>query len=477
MESDKRADVSPIGKKPTVAGKIVGYALRLVVSLVILAAAGYYLYYSMTREKTLAGKSSRREIERCLTACPVKKESTVLSLSGYGTVEPIADITISSEVSGAITYLNDKINVGELVDKDETLCRIEKTDYETNLRLSQEEKKRLQAEKAITQRLLEELEAEYRIVKKIAASEDRRFTRINRLSGKNVVSLDSYDEAIQRKFDKQKQLVSVEGSLARNKLELAKIEAEIAKSQAEINIARKNIARCEIKSPFKGRVNQVFVDVGEYMNVGEDLFEISDESRVRIPVSLDALDAANVLGILDKENIIPDYSNWLTAPSDAPVTITWTQCPGKCAYRGKLTRIKQYDKETRSIVFIVEPVFETQGSIPLISGMFCKVTFAGKTVNDIYRIPLTAIQRDNRIFVVKPNGLLESKSYKPVNLDNDSLIINAEINAKDLLITQRVPRGVTDGAKITPIIQPITEPLNSPKQAALPSASRTGAIN
>ena len=65
-------------------------------------------------------------------------------------------------------------------------------------------------------------------------------------------------------------------------LELKSAEVEVQKARADINYLRTLLSKCEIASPFNGRVGSVSAQSGQFVQPGQPLIEIFDDSSLEL---------------------------------------------------------------------------------------------------------------------------------------------------------------------------------------------------
>jgi len=137
------------------------------------------------------------------------------------------------------------------------------------------------------------------------------------------------------------------------KVELDVSEAEVAKARAEVSLMSVSLSKCQISAPFSGRIAEQRVREQQYVQPGQPLLDILDDS------------------VLELEFIVPSHwLAWLKVGYPFQVRIDET---GK-SYPAKILRIgARVDPVSQS----VKTVAAIDGSYrELMSGMSGKVTIA-----------------------------------------------------------------------------------------------------
>jgi RND family efflux transporter MFP subunit len=424
---------------------------RIAVCIVILGLgiailSGLLMITSKPEEKPMD-----QQLIRLVTE-PVSVDNISLKISDYGTVRPSRQVKIASELKGNIIYVKPGLEEGSLVEKGEVLVKIEDSDYKIALKEAEAEEAQLKAEKSITERTVKDIQRELKELERDYELEQKNYNRQKVLFDKKVSTQSDLENAEQALAQKRKSCIIAEASLAQAELQIQSISAKIEKAEASRQQAELNIKRSNIKAPFSGRIEAIPVEENEYINAGEDLFEIADDGSLEIPISLDAFDIAKLLPLKpDKDK---DYRHWFKNPEKVPVIIEWTGMPDACRWTGKIIRIEKFNSETRTLTLIVVPekcISKAKEPFPLVSGMFCKVTFTGKGLPGLVRIPWVALQLDNNIFVVDENGIINERDVEIYSCYGDQVIVSSGLKDGDKIVAQKVPRGIINGMKIKPV--------------------------
>ena len=163
-------------------------------------------------------------------------KSAIISIEGNANA--INDTILSSEVVGVVSKINK--NEGEEVRKNEIIAKIDNSKYLAIYKSSQEK--------------LFSLESELK-------KSSLKLKRFNTLLDKEVVSSQEYEEVLYN-----------HNSVLSN-----------FNSQLEIMKFNKiNLDKCNIKAKFDGIISKKFLKLGQYIDEGDNLFEIIDSNRLEI---------------------------------------------------------------------------------------------------------------------------------------------------------------------------------------------------
>jgi membrane fusion protein, multidrug efflux system len=314
------------------------------------------------------------------------------TLSGLGTVTPLATITVQTQISGQLMEVGFK--EGQIVHKDDFLAQIDPRPYQAALDL---------AEGTLThdQGLLDQ-----------AQSDLARFVKL----GKE----DSI--ALQQVADQQF-LVQQDKGL-------------VKEDQATIETAKLNLAYCHITAPITGRVGLRLVDPGNYVQTSS-------------PAGLVVLAQTEPISIIFvlPEDAIPDV--WREIRSGKTLSVTaYNRTDNKLIATGALESVDNLIDTTTGTVKLRanfpnkdEALFPNQ----FVNARLLVQTIAGATV-----APVAAIQHGapgTFVFLVKPDGSVAVQKVTTGVGEGDRVQIESGLNAGDVVVVDGADR-LRDGSKV-----------------------------
>jgi RND family efflux transporter MFP subunit len=329
---------------------------------------------------------------------PVVETQIVISqeyqvrVESQGTVVPRTEIQLMSEVSGKIQKVSSKLQTGAKFEIGDPLIYLEKRDFELSL---------ISAESSLSQARVnyerEKAESE------LAAKE---WKKIN--GGKA-------------------------SDLTLRKPQLLQAKAILAAAEAIYEQAERNLNRTTIRAPFKGRVRKKMVDVGMVVSPGLTIAQIYATDYVEISLPIAEQDLA-FLGIpLDGSFIEKKYQ---------PYVELFTEFGGEeLSWSGTIVRSSaEIDSKTRMLSVIAQvsdPYQKTSNMLPLKVGIFVKAAIKGKTFNNLIKIPRFTV-RDNKVWVVNQEGILDQKQIKILRYENDTVLVSEGLDSSDSILLTRL---------------------------------------
>ena len=251
--------------------------------------------------------------------------------------------------------------------------------------------------------------------------------------------------------------------LALRKPQVARAESALRAAQSSLSLAKTNLERTQIRLPYTGRVENKFVDLGQYVNPGKVLGTVfgTDVVQVRLPLTTNQLVALAVpIG----------YQG--TADGGLATTLTATIGGSVHRWQGILTRLDaSIDPATRTVygtVIIEDPYSESSPVIdmPLAVGLYVDAEVEGRLMVDAIQIPSAGLRAGDKIFVLTGEGLLDIRQADVVHRSRTTALLSAGVEPGEQVIVSAIRNPVRgmrlkkiDGAVIADSV--ITEPAKS----------------
>jgi RND family efflux transporter MFP subunit len=269
-------------------------------------------------------------------------------INGYAQIKPRWKVNLKALIDGDVIKFNENALEGKKVNKGDLLIQIDPSVYENKLneaRLSLEEAKL---------ELLEEKQKH-----------------------------NNYLNNWKRSGIKEKP-----SNLALNlpQIQIAKRKIEVAKSM--IKQAKKQVNDTKVIAPFSGFIINRSVNIAQKLNVGDDLFELIDDSKLDITLMLDV----NEWKLLHKK----EKNKKVKIFNEDNVQIA----------SGTITHISEYlDEETRQykLFITIDNLKEST-----ILGTFVRVAINGNNVENTLKILESSYTRNGLVWYIDENDTLRS---------------------------------------------------------------------
>ena len=389
---------------------------QIALPLVILAITAIVVTYILSNPN----KPKTRKVERPLVyveTIPAKKENFSVLIETQGEVKARVYSKIIPEVSGRITFVSDNFFTGKFFKKGETLLQVDPRDYEIALSKAkadlikaetefEQEKIRTQNFKTAIINGQNVLQSNILTFKEEEARGQQALTDWKKLGHKGEPG-----ELVLRKPQLKAAQAAVESAKAdieKAERDLGLVDALLKNSQAAIDSAKAevrqkeiNLERCTIKAPFNGRILSKSVDLGQYISPGTNVADIYgiDAVEVRLPISTKELQYMN----------LPDDSPNADSHK-AEVLFSLQNGTEKNEWKGFLDRTEStMDSKSRQHYVIGQVQNPFSGKRSLKPGVFVKAAISGKTIPDIYVVPISAVRESSYLWVVNKKSELQKK--------------------------------------------------------------------
>jgi multidrug efflux pump subunit AcrA (membrane-fusion protein) len=194
------------------------------------------------------------------------------------------------------------------------------------------------------------------------------------------------------------------------------------------------------------------IERGQFVGTGSPVLTLADDSLLEIVVSLNSRQARNWL-LFDNRAASED-SAWFNALAHVGVKIAWTEHPEEAEWNGTLARVERFDEDTRTLSVVVsvpgaDAAAPTHGALPLVDGMFCRVSIPGRVAKHVVRLPAECVAFDRdasgyrTLYIAHRDPetnetRLMSRKVKESHVAGDDIFIAEGLNPGDRVITTRL---------------------------------------
>jgi RND family efflux transporter MFP subunit len=431
-EAQLRAEIEQLKRKlaaadaahaqPASQGPSAGTLMVVVLSLIALAVAGYYLGYlpRQHREQVLAAEAHTEELSLPVVNVErVTRSADHSSLVLPGNIQAITEAPILARASG---YIRKRyVDIGDRVSAGQGLAEIEAPELTQQIKQAQATIDQANSTVQQAQAALQQGRANENLAKVTAE-------RWNNLLNKGVVSRQDRDN-YQAQYEAQQANVQA--------LEKAIAAARSNAAAAEANLARLNelLGYQTVRAPFAGVITVRNIDSGALVNEGNTLlFRIAQTDRLRTYLNLPQSDAESVRAGQQATLTIPDL-------------------PGR-SFSGTVSRTANaLDPASRTLLVEVQ-VPNPSGT--LLPGMYAQVDLSVPRKNPPLRIPAdTLVVRNDgpQVAVIAPDGGVH---YARVQLGRDMgdhlEVLSGVEDGQRLAVNPS--DAVREGGKVKPVEAP-----------------------
>ncbi|HTV44289.1 MAG TPA: MdtA/MuxA family multidrug efflux RND transporter periplasmic adaptor subunit [Stellaceae bacterium] len=362
--------------------------LLLVVAVV---AAAVVLLPRLHRQPSRAGRAFSQTVP--VGTATVQKGDMPVTLSGLGTVTPLATVTVKTQINGYLMSVG--FQEGQHVKKGDFLAQIDPRPYQVAL-------EQAQAQLAKDQASLKDAELDLK--------------RYNTLVAQNSIATQTRDTQIAT---------------------VGEDRAQIMLDQAQIDTQRLNLTYCHIISPVTGRVGLRQVDPGNYV-------QTSDANGIVIVTELQPI---SVIFTLPEDSLPEVLKEWHAGAKLQAVA--YDRSNTVKLDTGTLDTIdNQIDTATGTVK--LRAIFNNPDEI-LFPNQFVNVQLLVQTLKGVDLVPSAAIQRGapgTFVYVVKPNHRVAVQTVKLGPTDGQHVVVLSGLQPGQMVVDDGADR-LKDGAKVT----------------------------
>jgi RND family efflux transporter MFP subunit len=369
--------------------------------LVLAAGLGIAVIIIVTRPEIVSQPYA--PLATTVRVMQVKAATEYLGISSQGTVQPRSQSELIPEVSGRVTWVSPSLVSGGAFRKGDALLRIDEADYQNMLDRYDAALKRSEVEQSH------------------AADELER-----------LVSLHKRQLASQQQLDNARRASQV-------------ADANLQEARAAFEQAQRDLARTELQAPFEGLVRNEQVDLGQFVTRGQSIGTIyaTDYMEVRLPLSSDQL---AYLGLpISTRGQIPEHLR-------PPVTIASDFSDTRFLWDGELVRLEaEIDERSRLIYGVTRLRIDPEQPSPILAvGLFVQAEIRGQRVEDVIRLPRSAMRDNNQVLVVDGENRLHFRQVSLLRLEHDDILVSDGLENGELVCVSPL-QTVVDGMLVNPV--------------------------
>ena len=417
------------------------HILKRILICAMILAIGVIGWLYLPRFKKAPDTAPVRELPIRVAAVSGVFENIPVFLTGYGEVRALNTLSLAPEISGKIVEINSRLEPGEIISANKILFKIDHRNY---LSAERQTEAAVSQWKNVISRLKKEFAVKKERIKTLKRNQDlaeSEFKRVFELFKKDNVGTRSGADAAEQLFNTSADRVDqMHQELALYPIRIKEAQNSLAAATANHGLAKANLERCVVRTPFTGRIKDVNLEKGQYVSPGFKAVTLADDSIFELKVSLDSDDARKWLSFRDNGSF--GKTAWFNRISNVKCKIRWTEDLTGNTWEGTLNRVVKFKQETRTLTVAIridarDAVKNWKTGLPLLEGMFCFVEIPGEILKNVIRIPRWAVSFENRVYT-SVNNRLKTIPVTVARIEGEQAFISAGISPGDVLITTRL---------------------------------------
>ena len=367
--------------------------ITLILALISIVGVYFYITSAVEAQNNKVRKARPEAPEQALQITVMDAEigTYASSISTSGLVEPRYSLTLTNQVSGEVTQISNQFESGQVIKKGHLLAILKNTELSSDV---------ASAKNTLAS-------AELALKEEIRQGEQARAEW----------EASGFDEA-------------PDSDLVLREPQLAAAQAEYDAAKAELENAQNDLKNTKLIAPFDALVVERSISPGSYLSSGDEVGTLYSIDRAEIQVDLSSSDWLK----------LPDIQTLLT--SNWPVTIS--SVDDNATWQGKILSVGLHiDESTRMrslTISLDKPLEQTPQLIP---GSFVGITLQGKQLENLWRLPNTALSQKSEIWYLDEDKRLSAFETTPRFVDSNYVYI-------------QVPESMREGT-----YQVLVQPYNS----------------
>lgn len=408
--------------------------------------------------RTRSGPESSHlgEVSKPLRVISAPAVSFVPVAKGYGTVEPKRIWNAVAEVKGTIVFVHPELESGAIVKEDTVLLKIDPVDYQLVVA-------KLNAQIAEINATIQQLKVEEENGKESLAIElksiefaRKSLARVQSLREKDITTEDTLDREERNVLRQQQTIQQIKNTLALVPSKLEAFNATLKVAEANLEQAQRDLVRTVIKAPFDCRIGAVHLEVGEFLAVGQQLFEAHGTDYVEIESLFRPDQMRNLLSI-DKRKKLEQAINMesLRDVFDLSVIVRLTSNDWMATWSAEFDRIREVvDPRMRAISVIATVKNPYEKIVPgirpaLVLGMYCEVELRAPIIPETIVIPRSAVW-DGGVYVVGSNNRLEKVEVDITLMQGNLAVVGSGLKKGQMVVVSD-PSPAIEGMMVEPV--------------------------
>lgn len=316
----------------------------------------------------------------------IKPEEREAVVSVYGVAQPLWKSAIKAQVEGAIVYCSPQLQVGSMVKKGELMVRIGNPQLKMQV---------AEAKSHLASARLELFKEE---------SEARE-------ARKNWSSAGIADAPA--------------SPLVLRKPQLENAHAQVEAAKSALSAAETQWGYTEIRSPIDGVVIRRSVNPGENLIAGDEVVTIFGVAAAEVEVKVDAKQWALLDDHFDADDV------QLTDPERKGVM-----------WPARVVRASWHlDENSRLRILFLQVDQPLAQTPPLLPGTFVRAEIRGRKIDNLLRLPESAITQQGLVWFVDHDNRLRSRLSQPVIYEDSKVYIRNPLNERDSLQVAILPNA------------------------------------
>ncbi len=357
---------------------------------------------------------------------PAKTQDVEIVVEAFGTVAPRESLKLVAQVRGQIVEIDPVFKEGGFVPQKTRMIQIDPRTYELAAERRKVQIKQAQAELKSLEQQVVNLKARVKIARSDVKLAKNEYLRLKKLVDRKVIAQSQLDKTEQVYLASQERLQAIDNQLAliaprKEQLIAARDMARVMYQEAQLDLERSGIV-----APFDGWVLEKAIEVGQHVNIGQQLGRIYSAGELDIEVRVPAKD-------------LKWFPEDMGQKTPIFADVVFKNGGSNIIWSGRVARVKaMMEQRTRTLPMVVEVdeaaiSMQKNKQVGLRPGMFVTVQIKGKKIQNVFVLPRHLVYPGDVVFTVK-EGALKSNPVQILRGHKDTVIIGEGLSEGDLIV-------------------------------------------
>lgn len=411
--------------------------IRVVIVLAVAGAGAQWLYANRTVPDKKPIEKTPPNV-RVIAATP---GTQIMTVEAFGTVKPRKIVKIAAEVPGRIDLLHAAYVEGGFIRKGDLLIRIDQRSYRLDRQAALVRIRQAGVDIQSLEQDIRNLEQDIGLSRANVALTQKELDRVKALNESQFASRNSLDKAEQQHLNARIQLQNIENRLRLTGPMMDQRKTALSMARVDFQKADLALEKTEIRSDFNGYVLEKQAEIGEYVNPGQTLGSLYEQSALDVDVRIP----------LEKMKWIDKFFANGKTP-DAQVRVANFEGLDDVVWPASVARIKaKIDERTRTLPMTLEigdvDRVRIKNVFQLKPGTFVNCRIIGENHDNIFEVPRHLLKSGDRLFLAV-DGRLEIRQVNVLRKFEDSVFIDTGLDPGDAIISSPLP-GAVEGMALT----------------------------
>lgn len=243
---------------------------------------GILIFKSAVSGRQPPQKSETPQASLQVETMVVEERSLPQLLTGYGSVVAERKWTAVPQVSGKVTQVHPNLKTGRRIAEGQILFVVETVDQSLEQQRILADRRSLQSEirqiELRKNQLLASLEAAKGTLALLQKEEDR-YQKLFEAGATPASTVDAQTRAV---LNQQRAIKDIQATIDALPAQIDGVKARISANQATLQQQSVQIGRSVVKAPFNGRLGEVYLESGQVVSAGSQLFTMQGSDQVRV---------------------------------------------------------------------------------------------------------------------------------------------------------------------------------------------------